>query len=310
MYKLEYYSPEKIPQSAFGFQNIGSICYYNSLLQSLISCPAFVQAVLKNKEFLFQTNFGKRLYGFVHNIISLQPDTKQNIGVLSKLTTNLLTEMIKELRANSKDNYIFGNGQESASEALVLLLNLTDVEGESNPISKVFSVTFKSKIWCIDKREVVCTVEDKGNQVDLFYLNAIKNQPNSPESFSKLIKQRHYSISDYKNDETGVLINGIKEDMLVRAHDIIMCVFNQYGPKKCFYYPEYLEFPSKNNPDTAVRYKLIARINHYGSMSGGHYTADALRSGVIYNFNDMRYSSGSNFTPSENTYILFYHITE
>ena len=55
-------------------------------------------------------------------------------------------------------------------------------------------------------------------------------------------------------------------------------------------------------------YTLVGICNHYGSLEGGHYTADIRKNGKWYNCDDSaidKYHS-SNDIPIQNAYILFY----
>jgi len=60
----------------------------------------------------------------------------------------------------------------------------------------------------------------------------------------------------------------------------------------------------------ALTYDLIAVSNHYGSLSGGHYTACALNqeTGNWYDFNDSHVSqlSGPEAAVSSAAYVLYY----
>jgi ubiquitin C-terminal hydrolase len=59
-----------------------------------------------------------------------------------------------------------------------------------------------------------------------------------------------------------------------------------------------------------LNYKLIGKINHYGSVNGGHYTADCydLNKNKWYNFNDETITMQNYDTGNE--YIIMYYLME
>jgi len=64
-----------------------------------------------------------------------------------------------------------------------------------------------------------------------------------------------------------------------------------------------------HKPNTEMRYELVGMVNHMGTMTGGHYTANAknARTGLWYNFNDETVSKvdPNNFDTST-AYMLFF----
>jgi ubiquitin C-terminal hydrolase len=56
-----------------------------------------------------------------------------------------------------------------------------------------------------------------------------------------------------------------------------------------------------------LRYKLIGKIEHTGTMNGGHYWAHSFRAGSWWKINDANLAP-SNAESSENTFIVAYHM--
>ena len=46
---MEKYDPDS-ELEPFGFNNMGATCYFNSMLQSMLSCTSFVNILLRNKD--------------------------------------------------------------------------------------------------------------------------------------------------------------------------------------------------------------------------------------------------------------------
>mmetsp|Transcript_10643 Transcript_10643/g.20606 ORF Transcript_10643/g.20606 Transcript_10643/m.20606 type:complete len:859 (+) Transcript_10643:13-2589(+) len=64
------------------------------------------------------------------------------------------------------------------------------------------------------------------------------------------------------------------------------------------------EFVKGNSSDEAM-YDLYGIVNHYGELSGGHYTADAKQEGAWHTFDDSTVSEGFGGVTSAG-YLLFY----
>lgn len=67
-----------------------------------------------------------------------------------------------------------------------------------------------------------------------------------------------------------------------------------------------MQFPKLENDH--VHYKLVATVEHTGSLQGGHYWARCFRHGKYFMCNDTNVSQIENLEPTVNTYMLFYHL--
>lgn len=108
-------APEAIPPP-YGLANTGSICHFNALLQALASCPALRRVARDDADYLARTATGSALAKFLS---ARTPPPSASAAVLSAL--------LGDVRARRpRDTY--GSGQQSASEGLILLLNMTTDE--------------------------------------------------------------------------------------------------------------------------------------------------------------------------------------
>jgi ubiquitin C-terminal hydrolase len=94
--------------------------------------------------------------------------------------------------------------------------------------------------------------------------------------------------------------------------EIIVVAFNIYQERRQPDAPPVFEMPSSKK-GVSLQYQIVAAIDHTGSLSGGHYTAQGLRrspqgSVQACRFNDASTSvCANNITPTQNTYLVFYH---
>lgn len=246
-----------------GLYNTGSICYFNSLLQVLLSCTSLYD--WKNKKQSDLGNEFRRLF-------------------VSDLDPNLSSKILKKIPK-------FGNGQESASEALTLLLNnINDPE-----LNNMFTHRFRYHTICLNCNYKTEELSDTSILLELFDVTTI-----TPE----IILYHTDTLYDYTCDKCkkkGI----IRKSRLTMLPEIIVCLFNVYYKKIKHNFPELLIFPGYNNK---LQYNVVGQIEHSGSLHGGHYWSRALReNGLVYLFNDYSYNK-SLFEPTENTYMVIYHL--
>lgn len=259
--------PIFLPKPA-GLYNTGSICYFNSLLQVLASCTS-----LHHWKSRSVTNLEDEFEKFIVNSSNFDP-------MASTILLNALRKQVPN----------FGKGQESASEALTLLLNTID----NVTLNNMFIHRFKYNIKCLSCFHTTELVKDHSILFELFHISEI-NEDN--------MLNYKTIVSDYKCEKCNNL-GAVKHARLTMLPEIIICLFNVYYTKSIHNFPEFLEFPSFNK---SLKYKVIGQIEHSGSLNGGHYWARALRNSGIYLFNDNSYYI-SKIEPTANTYIVIYHL--
>lgn len=253
-----------------GLYNTGSICYFNSLLQVLASCTA-----LHHWKSRPDSKLGKSFEHFINNNINLDPME----------STNLLAAL-KEAVPH------FGNGQESASEALTLIINSIN----DNALNNMFIHRFKYTIKCLSCFHTTEQIKDHSILFELFHVSEMN-------SFN--MSNQITILSDYKCEQCSN-IGAVKISRLTMLPEIIVCLFNVYHNKTVHPFPDTLEFPGINKP---LKYIVIGQVEHSGSLNGGHYWARALRRDGTYLFNDNTYSK-SIIEPTANTYIVVYHFID
>lgn len=321
---MDRYDAALVPV-AFGLNNTGAICYLNSFLQMLAGCSAFVRAVLQNADYLARSRTGKAVLDFVRAFATQGGPRSPPDSNVAFLSASVLSALTADLAARRP--YVrFGAGQESASEALVHLLDMMDppqtsVAAESSlgahvtsiesPITRLFLHRFRCDLVCRQCQKVVSVMTDYAVVFHLFYFDRLRRQPATPDDFAKALKLHVTSTDDYQCPECKKKTTAFRVYHLTMSPEIMVCAFNIYvgkfghGERRARYFPERQVFPSVDRG--SLTFRIVGQIEHSGSLSSGHYWARGLRNdGVVYRFNDTGVSPAS-FVPTPETYMVAYH---
>lgn len=252
----------RIPR-AYGLTNTGVICYFNALLQSLHTCTSIhSQLHLLDDGNDIHREFKKFMQGACNNVALLQ--------------------------ALCRKYPKFGHGQESAREALSLLLD------EMPPIKYLFMHRYRCVILCDQCKQVSSVDKDVNMTLDLFDTNVV--------DASKILKYVT-ELDDYKCEHCHQVCKSTRDYYLKMTSEVLIITFNIYGKRVA------PEFPSKLQLGNFA-YMLTARIEHHGGLGGGHYFAQCIRHcggklGIV-TCNDSQYRVDEGFERAPGTYMLFY----
>lgn len=266
---------------AFGLQNNGVICYFNSLIQGLISCPAFISAVEGDKD---GSNIANLMNNFLRSI--------QNINV------SIFT-ILPVLNAIVNSHKFFGRQQEDASEGFDLLIDKFGPRIES-----IFTSEWRVDVYCDTCRAIVSQSTDKMNRL-IMEQNFIPLYDNH-DKFEAYMGANMSEFNDYRCAQCGMSsTRGMKIARLIKPPDIYIVSFNKFINKWNIGYPKVVNVRYTHTYDAIAQYELVAVIRHYGGASGGHYNATVLRESGIVMADDTNISR-SMFTCDPNDYILLY----
>jgi ubiquitin C-terminal hydrolase len=294
----KYIYDSKFIPNIFGAKNNGTLCYLNSLIQALLSCPAFNKKMLENeKKFTDDKNWLGQEYISLYKSQARLVDeklTQQDLSTTKTLsTTKILQEMIKlRCERGLKDNLQIGR-QEDIEEGLMLML---EVLGED--VSDLFQVRHDHVIRCRTCKNIhKIEKEPSEHEINLSDNDPVDKKPlDNRENIQNYIK-RYYDIpTGYSCDcgakNTKNTINIIGVYVLRKISPILILrftgkqavlaniKFNTKGTTKDYkscgiYFPEYLEFQTTGNKN--ARYEVVAQVEQFGYLSGGHYTATCKR---------------------------------
>lgn len=284
-----------------GFTNLTStMCYHNSLMQCILSLPAVYKAILKTKFQHFLTNTLKRLWEVYYEFAENKNDELDQLN-------QKLWQAIIQISKQRSDLRQFDTGQQDASEGLLLFLSV--IEKSVPDLYVRFEHMYSHVIYCVDC-QAKKTVKKKGTIIHVKQSFKSNQHPmfasfRQPNTLNEYIISHDSHIEGYicekcksKKDKFSLyVIQGLPE--------ILPILFEKYHDKTETKFPEELTFHSAI-PGRMLVYRLVAQCEHSGGQGGGHYWAITQRSNGVVNLNDARVTP-SVFTPTTNTYMIFYH---
>jgi hypothetical protein len=288
---LVLYKLSNVPLPS-GLPNKGATCWLNAVLQMFMSFPSLY-------ELTKEITAGSCNKGFVKLFKKLcdDPAKAENLN-------KVYNYIIKEYGANSPTAL---NSHECALEGFDHIL---DSFQNHTSIEKLFLNVHLFSFNCS-----FCSNNVVSNR-DTSYRVALNDPPENRDDFEKFIlsstekmekyfcEKCHHSMSDFMRTKS-----------LRRVNEIQVFSLQKLTEKKVIPFPDQFTIPygKGETTDALLLYKLVAKIEHSGTMNGGHYTAHCLRR--IPNgaepqwicFNDTEMSVG-NGDPSPNTFVIAYHL--
>lgn len=277
----------------FGLHNDSVRCYFNSLIQMLASCTSFVNSAVAREQ-IVHSDFAKQLCQFFHNII----DSDQHIvDLFDRWTEHIDGDFLE---------------QEDVSDTFHHMFDVMDDSG----FNGLFQSDMRCDSFCLKCRSQTKLPDDKvfihsipHQNANQFSIKSTTCDNEEDHSLNKYIRG-NYSYSDSK----CVKCNGNYVNVSRATHlpSVLLMSLNKFANKDVYEYPQVLAFSNKTQR-TTLHYKLVAIVDHYGSMYGGHYSCRCLRTladgsiGCVL-IDDMGIAPSS-FNPTPSAYILAYHFT-
>lgn len=292
--------PQYVPQDPIGFDNLGATCYFNSLLQALLSCSnltkAFIQIELNDSP-----SAGLALI-YKNMCSKLDQLNQHRAGILWKSFMKSISKRTDSLDAS----------QQCAGEALRLFLEALSLDlgqclGQGTPkvtiVDRLFYHRMAHIIQCCECLEL--TNQYSVDAILHVTIESIdKFQALEAGSDARLCFEQDTLLKDYQCQSCKTRGLATKKERLVMVPEILTVMIKRYNNKgqkltQLVQLPEVLQIGPHS-------YKAVAQIEHQGSLSGGHYWANCLRRTGWYTLNDTSCSKSEGFRPSGSTYITFY----
>ncbi len=274
----------------------GSMCHFNALLQSLFSCPAFIRAMIEEKNYFVEkcNVLGCILSdscAFLIDSNVSDSDYQIKSSKISHIILNALEKTFKEKNINTN----FGERQECAHEGLTLLLDMID----SKKISKLFEQEHTKTIICDNCNH---TVEQTDRNI---YHNTGGQHITDEQTFvfnwyTKKEKLNDYICDNCKQKGSTIITKAST------INKIVVIMFEKFYRKTLEFFPNNFEILSTSEQHISIN--AVSQICHVGGMGGGHYFAIASRGNTFYEFNDSNVTE-KNMEPNPLTFMVFYHIS-
>jgi ubiquitin C-terminal hydrolase len=295
-----------------GLVNTGVICHFNALLQALLSCTSVISAALGNRAYLAQTLTGRAFYDAV-----LWASGAGEPPGAEPPSLRLFAALVADLRRR-RPSTAYGPSQESASEGLVLLLEMLEAPrphpplDPENPVARLFYSRYAAAVVCPACGQESRAPSDTAVQVNLFDYGESAAPPTTPAEFAAHLLVRISPVRDYRCGGCGAQGSCMRRDRLRLIPEVLVVAFNVYsapGAQRAHYFPNRFELPGLGG--RTLPYRCVAAVQHAGALSGGHYTASALRSGErVYHFDDLRVTQlegPPQVRPAPGVYLAVFH---
>jgi uncharacterized UBP type Zn finger protein len=298
-HNYDIYDPSAI-FPPFGLINIGSICWWNSLLQTLFSLSSFNKLMLElEDEFKSANNTLGTTYVELIKVATDPANATNN--KLEKSSIFLFQGLAHEARRTNKT--ISLSGQEGVVNGLCVFLELLS----NDTIYHVWNNRYERIIKCNHCDKVVSTVVEKSPIISLYCMHDLTTEAD----YVIYIKKHLSPLSQYNCESCKKEITGSRLELLRLLREIIFINFRKAQSASNRWYPQELHFKSLDG--TVLTYKLVSIIEHSGDYnsvthtSSGHYWNRSFRNNNWYTFNDASMST-SNGEPSASTICIAYHL--
>ena len=259
-----------------GLQNQGNTCYMNSGLQALLASSLLNRTIIT----YFKTN--------PTNINNVSIMLKEYCRLIVDVSTSTVPSYRPQKFKNALDieNKSFrGSAQHDANEFLVYLLNeFVDEKkdpGIAQAIRQLCFGKYKQYIFCTECRTVV---ENYFNFLDIVLPIPDKNIVDISDCFEYMAGYETLDdVNKWNCPKCNKKTVARKKIEIINVPDLTILTFNRFRGS------------GKNNKPIkiyhkidleGVHLKLIATVNHYGSLGGGHYTANILKNNTWFLAND------------------------
>jgi ubiquitin C-terminal hydrolase len=280
------------PADAFGLVNTREICWFNSLIQSLISVPQFVSTVRTESAMVIADTVENRvLIAFALFLRTIaQPYPVQSALPILGVFANLVKD--------------FGHRQEDAHEGFHLL-----IDKMPPAVGKIFESQWCVDLYCDTCKHIVSHASGLEKMIQVIMEREFIPIEASGDPFMQFLSGHMTFLEGYKCPKCTTVGRAMRIARLVQPPDVLVVSFNKYTGK--WESPPYsarinVNYMPRPKISEMANYDLVAIIHHLGNMNGGHYTSMGMRSSGIFGFNDESIVHTGTWKSCMEDYMLFY----
>ncbi len=301
----------------FGLHNSGAICWFNSLIQSLLSCSSFNELCLSDDKYK-QNNILSEYITILQYGLGLSND---NRNVFPGQNHSKIIALIRQSQHKSKSRVKLGSGQQDADEGLKLLIDAID----NRDVLELFQIRYRAHIYCGLCKNIHHSNPDVGDpnytvEIAMDIFNDKKEEDHANIIQKYIIEHNEFIDNDYICPSCNKPGPKMKIAKIKLIPEVLIILFKKYtneingrtvqvqALKKNIKFPKYLEFNRGG-----LKYTLVSQCEHSGALGGGHYWAVSQRKQTMdilqsYNLNDTGVNPAE-FRSTANTYLVFYNYT-
>jgi len=190
---------EKYLPHPFGFRNMGATCYFNSLVQSLLSCTSLTSTMLENRnETEYRSNIVARVYIQMIDVInSKRLSHIEKSNTLIEMSPALWMAIIEHLKSKNSQSQ-FGRGQEDSHESFKMLMDCWE---DLHDVVRLFTHKDHVSIFCTECKQ---------------WNNSQHEDANNKNSSNEIL--RYYE-----------LIKGLKSEIPVELEKLVPIEYRERG---------------------------------------------------------------------------------
>jgi len=294
----------------FKLNNTGTLCYLNSLIQCLMSLPAFNETLVNN----YSPEIGCKndILQSIYNLYSKNKYRDIPSNEIKTETTRSVLAAMYRMRMKHQAYSIGLGSQEDAGEALKFIL-----ECLGDKFAEVFHVSHKMVIKCLK-----CEKKHMSNNAptEIFINMSANNSQIHGELDNKEAIENHIKIcmiapEDYKCENCDEVNTKTKSNirqfyylsemssvLVLSFHGFQHNLINGSYKREARYFPQTLDFITESKKK--LHYKVVAQIEQFGNLNFGHYTANCHKGSQVKIYDERKQKiqkfmdRGGNITPS------------
>ena len=276
----------------FGLINTGAVCYFNTLVQCLLSCREFVRAAGE-----YEVSTGEE----PNELAKTFKDLVTQAHAVRDSNKAAIFNASPALAVIMKTHKFFGRQQEDVSEGFDLV-----IEKLGGRFEELFESKWKTDIYCDACQRLVSENSDTMSRVIVEKDYVTYKFPGIAGFItSHLSKFEGYKCPRCKSESA----EGVKFARLISPPKILVISFNKFLCKWKADIDDELTIRYGTRGENSRKFRLAAIARHKGGPRGGHYITLARRQNRSYMLNDTRFIEFPMMRDPDD-YVMFFEDTQ